>query len=122
MAKTLCDGVDAPRMVVTLVKDSQKVLFSQPQVNQILVNNIPINHLLVDLLMGPPINQLLVGKVFVGQPPVMVVPPWHVVIAKLKELLAHLPIDRTGVLPDVVVVQNQEGVFQMGGGGGVGLG
>jgi hypothetical protein len=33
MVAMLCDGVDTPRMVGTLVKDSQEFLFSQPLVN-----------------------------------------------------------------------------------------
>jgi hypothetical protein len=32
MATTLCDGVDTPRIVVTPIKDSHEVLFSQPLV------------------------------------------------------------------------------------------
>jgi hypothetical protein len=43
----------------------------------------------------------------------MVVPPWHAAIAKLQELPTCPPINQIGVLPSVMVVQNQEGVFQM---------
>jgi hypothetical protein len=83
MATTLCDGVDTPRMVATPIKDSQEVLLSQPSFGQILIGNILVDHLLVDLLVIPPVNGLLVGKIFVAQPPIMVVPPWHVIAAKL---------------------------------------
>jgi hypothetical protein len=83
MVGTLCDGVDTLSMVVKLVEDSQKVLFSQPPVDQIPIGNILVDHLLVDLPMGPPINGLHVGRILVGQPLVMVVPPSHVVVAKL---------------------------------------
>jgi hypothetical protein len=69
-------------MVATPIKDSQKLLFNQPLVGQIFIGNIPIDHLLVDLFVGPHVNGLLVGKIIVGQLPVMVVPPWHVVAAK----------------------------------------
>jgi len=45
----------------------------------------------------------------------MVVPPWHAATIKLQDLLAHPPINQVGVLPSIVVVRNQEGVFQMRG-------
>ncbi len=102
LAATLCDGVDTPGMVATLVKDSHKVLFSQPPISQIPISDIHV-------------NGLFVGKIHVGQPLAMVVPPWHVTPTKFHELPTCPPIDRTKVLPDVVVVQNQEGIFQIGG-------
>jgi hypothetical protein len=52
MVATLCDDMDTPGMVATPIEDSWEVLFYQPLVGQILVGNIPINHLFVDLLMG----------------------------------------------------------------------
>jgi hypothetical protein len=42
-----------------------------------------VNHLLIDLHVGPLVNGLFVGRIFVGQPLVMVVPPWHATTAKL---------------------------------------
>jgi hypothetical protein len=111
MAATLCDGVDTLRMVTTLVKDSQVVLFSQPQVNETHIINILVNHLPIDLPMGPPFDGLFVGRIPIGQPPIMVVPPWHVIIAKFQELPTHPPIDQTGVIFDVMGLQNHEGVF-----------
>jgi len=110
MAATLCDGVDTLRMVATLVEDSQ-VVFSQPQVNETHIINILVNHLLVDLPMGPPFDGLSVDRISIDQPPIMVVPPWHVVITKFQELLTHPPIDQTGVILDVMGLQNHEGVF-----------
>jgi hypothetical protein len=65
--------------------------------------------------MGPPIDGLFVGKILIEQPPIMMVPPWHVAITKLHELPTHPPIDRTRVLLNVMVVRSQEGVFQMRG-------
>jgi hypothetical protein len=41
----------------------------------------------------------------------MVVPPWHATTTKLQELATHPPIDEIRVLLNVMVVQNQEGVF-----------
>jgi hypothetical protein len=61
MATTLCHGVDTLRMVVTPIEDSHEVLFNQPLINQIPVGNIFVNHLLVDLHIGPLIDGLLVG-------------------------------------------------------------
>jgi hypothetical protein len=98
-------------MVTTLVKDSQVVLFSQPQVNETHIINILVNHLPIDLPMGPPFDGLFVGRIPIGQPPIMVVPPWHVIIAKFQELPTHPPIDQTGVIFDVMGLQNHEGVF-----------
>jgi hypothetical protein len=82
MVTTLCDGVHTLGMVVKHVEDSQKVLFSQPLVNQIRIGNIPVDHLPLDLPVGPPINGLHVGRIPIGQPHIMVVPPWHVITTK----------------------------------------
>jgi len=41
----------------------------------------------------------------------MVVPPWHVAKAKLQKLPTCPPIDQERVLPGVMVVRNQEGIF-----------
>jgi hypothetical protein len=43
----------------------------------------------------------------------MVVPPWHVAKAKLQKLPTCPPIDQERVLPGVMVVRNQEGIFYM---------
>ncbi len=91
------------------------MLFSQPLISQIPVGDILVNHLPIDLFVHPHVNGLFVGKIHVGQPLVMVVPPWHVIATKLHELPTRPPIDRVEVLPDVVVVWNKEGVFQIGG-------
>jgi hypothetical protein len=61
MVTTLCHGMDTLGMVATPIEDSQKVLFSQTLINQILVCNIYVNHLPVDLPIGPPVDGLLVG-------------------------------------------------------------
>lgn len=58
--------------------------------------------------MGAPIDGLPISQRLV-----MVVPPWHVATAKFQKLPSHQPINRAGVLPSVVVVQNQKVVFQM---------
>jgi len=105
---TLCDGEDTPWMVTTPIKDSHEVLIYQPLVGQIFVGNIHVDHLFVDLHVGAPIDGLPIS-----QPLVMVVPPWHVTTAKFQKLPSHPPINRAGVLPNVVAVQNQKGVFQM---------
>jgi hypothetical protein len=55
------------RMVATLIKDFQEVLFNQPLVDSIHIGNIFINHLLVDLLIEPPIYGLHVGRILVGR-------------------------------------------------------
>jgi hypothetical protein len=75
-------------MVATPIEDSQEVLFSQPPVNQMSIGNIHVDHLLVDLPIGPLVNGPLVGRIHVGrslvnQPHVMVVPPWHPIATKL---------------------------------------
>jgi hypothetical protein len=82
MVTTLCDGVDTVGMVVKHVEDSQKVLFSQPPVDQIRIGNIHVDHLPLNLPVGPLVNGLHVGRIPIGQPLVMVVPPWHVIITK----------------------------------------
>ncbi len=66
MAITLCDYMHTPGMVATLVKDFQKVLFSQPLVNQIPIGNISVNHLLVELPINPPIYGLPVSRILIG--------------------------------------------------------
>jgi hypothetical protein len=81
MEATLCHGMNTLGMVATLVEDSQEVLFSQPLINQILVGDIYVDHLHVDLPIGPHVDGLLVGRSPINQPPigqshVMVVPPW----------------------------------------------
>jgi hypothetical protein len=111
MATTLCDGMDTLGMVVTPIKDSHEVLSNQP-----LVGHIPIGNILVDLLTGPPVNGLSISRIHVsrspinqphvGQPLVMLVPPWHATIAKFQELPTHPHIDLTRVLPGVMMVQN----------------
>jgi hypothetical protein len=53
MATILCDYMHIPRMVATLVEDFQEVLLSQPLVGQIPISNISVDHLLVDLPIGP---------------------------------------------------------------------
>jgi hypothetical protein len=58
--------------------------------------------------VGAPIDGLPIS-----QPLIMVVPPWHVATAKFQKLPSHPPINRAWVLLNVVVVQNQKGVFQM---------
>jgi hypothetical protein len=83
MATTLCDGMDTPKMVATLVEDSFEVLFNQPPIDQIFVAYIHVDHLLVDQHVDPLINGLHVGRIHVGQSPIMVVPPWHVIVTKL---------------------------------------
>jgi hypothetical protein len=40
---------------------------------------------------------------------------WHVAMAKLHDLPTHLAIDRTNVIPGVVVVHNEEIMFQLWG-------
>lgn len=82
MVTTLCEGVDTPGMVAKRVKDFQEVLFNQPLVDQIPISDILVDHLPVDLPVGPIVNGLHVGRMLVGQPLVMMVPPWHVVVAK----------------------------------------
>jgi hypothetical protein len=116
MATTLCDGMDTLGMVVTPIKDSHEVLSNQPLVGQIPIGDILVDHLLVDLPIGPPVDGLFINRIHVGrspinqphvgQPLVMVVPPWHATIAKLQELPTHPHIDLTKVLFDVMMVQN----------------
>jgi len=38
-------------------------------------------------------QEILFNQPYVGQPLVMAVPPWHVIVVKLQELLACPPID-----------------------------
>jgi hypothetical protein len=110
MATTLCGGMDTLGMVATPIEDSKEVLFCQPPVIQIFADDIPFDHLSVDLLVGA-----FVDGVVIGQPLVMAVPPWHVEVAKFYEILTHPPINEVRVLLNVVVVWNQEGIFQMKG-------
>jgi hypothetical protein len=63
MVDTLCDYMHTPRMVATLVEDFQEVLFNQPLVSQIPISDISIDHLLVDLPIGPHVYGLHVGKI-----------------------------------------------------------
>jgi hypothetical protein len=40
---------------------------------------------------------------------------WHAIMAKPHELLVWLTIDRTNVNPRVVIMHNEEGMFQLKG-------
>jgi hypothetical protein len=40
---------------------------------------------------------------------------WHAIMAKLHDLLAWPTIDRTNVIHGVVIMQNEEGMFQLKG-------
>jgi hypothetical protein len=40
---------------------------------------------------------------------------WHVTMAKLHDLQARLAIDQTNVIPKVIIVDNEKGVFQLKG-------
>jgi hypothetical protein len=51
-------------------------------------------------------HEVLFNQPYVGQPHVMVVPPWHAIAVKFEKLLAHPPIDQVKVLLGVVVVRN----------------
>jgi len=42
-----------------------------------------VNHLLIDLHVGPLVDGLSVGRISVGQPLVMVGTPWHAATTKL---------------------------------------
>jgi hypothetical protein len=44
-------------------------------------------------------------------PPIVEVPPWHVIVVKLHELLTQPHVNRTSALPNVVVVHNENGIF-----------
>jgi hypothetical protein len=75
-----------------------------------LVTYLSTIYLLTYLLVHLSMDYLLT-KSPINQPPIMVVPPWHVAVAKFQELPTCPPIDRTWVLLSVMVVWNQEGVF-----------
>jgi hypothetical protein len=40
---------------------------------------------------------------------------WHATMAKLHDLRARLAIDKTNVIPKVIIVDNEKGVFQLKG-------
>jgi hypothetical protein len=52
-------------MVATPIKDSQEVLFSQPPIGHILVDDIFVDHLLVNLLVSLSMDYLLAGYLVV---------------------------------------------------------
>jgi len=106
MTPTLVNGLPVSESHVDLPvgQPIDGLPIGKPPIGKLHINGLLINRPPIDLHVDgphvgkPPIGGLLISQTHVdqlsiGQPHVIVVPPWHVAIAKLQELPACPPID-----------------------------